>query len=742
MHGLSPAGSMSKRQLDEAADENSQGLLGSQGYSIKRPRSATLLGVPSPARTASPSQDAETEAEICYGMLVNIAIQFNGLQLKSSLTFDETGHGEDTYVRFQLVMSEDRCDIQSNGVTVASLNKKTHLALKSLSAKPLKFIGLFSKHKMDTEVAVSAKTNASAASKRMTTMSILIIGPRSTADAVAQDLSRRRLFLQHPHAMANELPYENPQYLTMVGSSFTNGSILPPLPLELLKSSSCHTANDEDDDAAADLVTVMENLPNYGYSPDAQIDGRVKTPLLKHQKEAVSFVTQREAAGTQKPQSLWRIKHDTENKSLFYQHMITGAKSVAPDDVPGGILADGMGLGKTLTMIASITASLSRAEESAQTLSKGPAKAGLSLVPVQSTLIIVPSTLLMDGWVDEINKHVVPGAISIYKYHGPNRKLSTAQGLPYHIVFSTYGTVSADFYSGGGVLNEFHWYRLILDEAHAIRNSSTKQFKALTSISASIRWCMTGTVIQNSLDDLASLVRFLRLPTLDDSRSFRRHVSGKFKMIQGLPRPDYANLKLLLRSMCFGRNTSSILSDLDVSFVERRPRLSIEERKTYDKLALACDASIKAAVNNPSGKQAASRALTAVLRLRVFCNTGEVSQIDSDDDLQPDELLSLLEQDGQSICPNCRLPLLETEHSGQGTSAAHHQNCQCYGEQAVRRDSGDSLSTEGQTSLPIRTLHAQNAESPVDWTPTPSAYPSKMKALLEDVKEHYLGSKW
>ncbi len=85
----------------------------------------------------------------------------------------------------------------------------------------------------------------------------------------------------------------------------------------------------------------------------------------------------------------------------------------------GGILADDMGLGKTLTMIASIVGSLLRAEDFAQRKLSGGEE---TRIPVKSTLVIVPSVcsypspqldvivakealVLMDGWLDEIEKY-------------------------------------------------------------------------------------------------------------------------------------------------------------------------------------------------------------------------------------------------------------------------------------------------------------------------------------------------
>ena len=66
--------------------------------------------------------------------------------------------------------------------------------------------------------------------------------------------------------------------------------------------------------------------------------------------------------------------------------------------------------------------------------------------------------------------------------------------------------------SSGNVLRGLHWRRIVLDEAHTIRNTGTEVARAVTALEADRRWCVTGTVIQNSVADLFSLlqVRFTR----------------------------------------------------------------------------------------------------------------------------------------------------------------------------------------------------------------------------------------
>ncbi|RHZ01800.1 hypothetical protein DYB35_013057, partial [Aphanomyces astaci] len=77
------------------------------------------------------------------------------------------------------------------------------------------------------------------------------------------------------------------------------------------------------------------------------------------------------------------------------------------------------------------------------------------------------------------------------------------------VVLTTYGVVGSEF-EHKSVIHNVSWTRLILDEAHSIKNKTTTYFKACSAITATHRWCLTGTPIQNSLDDMLALLTFLR----------------------------------------------------------------------------------------------------------------------------------------------------------------------------------------------------------------------------------------
>lgn len=155
--------------------------------------------------------------------------------------------------------------------------------------------------------------------------------------------------------------------------------------------------------------------------------------------------------------------------------------------IRGGILGDEMGLGKTAQMIGLILENFKL-----------------------NTLIIVPRGLL-EQWEETIKKTLnhVP-----LVYHGQNKKEIDLEKMKKSaIVLSTYGTMSQ--YNKEkkryGLLQEMNWDRVIFDEAHHLRNRTTKSNKGGKKLKAMHKWLVTGTPIQNGVKDFYGLCEVLGL---------------------------------------------------------------------------------------------------------------------------------------------------------------------------------------------------------------------------------------
>ncbi|KAJ2988148.1 hypothetical protein NUW58_g4127 [Xylaria curta] len=734
---------MSHHLTQKRVFQNGIGYFADQDYDIHTkkpclPAKVDIARLPDIIRPLDIRNDAKflqpsKSENICFGMLKDIPIRLNYRQDTYDCTLDKLNSDRNRFATLQLDFQEDRCDILINSVRIATMGAKTHHALSSLSpAAVLSYNGIVLQSELRQKLAATTKSSGIQPSKTNCNIALIIYGPRSTKDTLAKELARFRLFLQHPVPMPEGVAYENPQYLSTATSSFGNGAILPPIPIELFRQDSSRTST-PDADKSTTIAAVLDNLPQHEYVGNIDIDSRIKTVLLNHQIEAVNFLMSRESTEKQR-KILWKLETSNSQKPI---HTITGSTSSKPNDILGGILGD---------------ASMARAAEFVSGFSKTDSPITMSPAPVSSTLVVVPSVLLLDAWMDEIERHVVPGTLSIYKYHGPNRKLPSSSPLPYDIILSTYGTVAADFSRGGGVLTCFHWYRLILDEAHIIRNWSTKQFKAIQGLSTLIRWCITGTPVQNSLKDLASLVTFLRVPLLDDPAIFRKHIEGTRNTINGVTKTNYRNLRHLLESICLRRCTSSILSSLGVSFTEHRLHLSEGERKGYNELSILCGQYIKAAVNGKLPEAGNKSILFAVLRLRVFCNIGILgpmgrllNDIEDEDQLMPDEMISLLQQCGQAVCTSCKTEVSSSDtdaNFGKQQDAAHGglkcRECtqRALSTQHKRKASNDlekpPVFVGDDVMQAIRSGHDHASVSTEDISHQTS-YPSKLLSLLKDV---------
>ncbi|KAJ4828299.1 DNA repair protein rad5b [Turnera subulata] len=186
----------------------------------------------------------------------------------------------------------------------------------------------------------------------------------------------------------------------------------------------------------------------------------------------------------------------------------------ATETARGGILADAMGLGKTVMTISLILARPSKAGSDRQESTEG--KKGSQTKSIckakGGTLIVCPMALLSQ-WKEEIETHSQPDSVSIFVHYGVDRTNDPSIIAGYDVVLTTYGTLTAAYKSDSenSIYHLVDWCRVVLDEAHTIKSWKTVAAQAAFKLSSQSRWCLTGTPIQNSLEDLYSLLCFLHV---------------------------------------------------------------------------------------------------------------------------------------------------------------------------------------------------------------------------------------
>lgn len=230
----------------------------------------------------------------CLGQFINIYMtQLKEVEIKIILTYrnkdlkisEEIGRAEDPFAYLDLLFGQDRCDVQFQGVNIATMQTKTQHALQHLihcSKGRVCYKALVPRADFKERLDATIQPLGIDKFKLPWSMNIQIFGVRSIAATVAKELSKYRLFLQHPFPVQLNAAYENPQYLSMAGSSFTNGAILAPISVEVTQTEIESNDISEDPDQVLDeLRTVIDNLPRHDYLREADIDKQVNTDLLR-----------------------------------------------------------------------------------------------------------------------------------------------------------------------------------------------------------------------------------------------------------------------------------------------------------------------------------------------------------------------------------------------------------------------------------------------------------------------------
>ncbi|MBD2430651.1 MULTISPECIES: DEAD/DEAH box helicase [Fischerella] len=261
----------------------------------------------------------------------------------------------------------------------------------------------------------------------------------------------------------------------------------------------------------------------------------------------------------------------------------------------GACLADDMGLGKTVEFIAFL---LHLKEQDA--LEK-------------PTLLICPTSVL-GNWEREVKKFAP--TLKVLQYHGdkrPKGKAFVEVANKHDLIITSYALIHRDLKSLQGI----SWQGIVLDEAQNIKNAEAKQSQAVRQLEATYRIALTGTPVENRLQELWSILDFLNPGYLGNKQFFQRRFA--------MPIEKYGDTSSLnqLRSLVQPFILRRLKTDREIiqDLPEKQEMnvfcgLSLEQAELYQKVVEESLAEIETA----EGMQRRGMILALLVKLKQVCN--------------------------------------------------------------------------------------------------------------------------
>ncbi|MEU4472904.1 DEAD/DEAH box helicase [Micromonospora sp. NPDC023888] len=258
----------------------------------------------------------------------------------------------------------------------------------------------------------------------------------------------------------------------------------------------------------------------------------------------------------------------------------------------GGVLADDMGLGKTVQLLA--------------LLAGDPPEAG-------PTLLVCPMSLV-GNWQREAARFT-PG-LRVHVHHGAERARGaefTAAAHGADLVLTTYSVAARDAVDLAGI----DWHRVVVDEAQAIKNASTRQAEAVRALPARQRVAVTGTPVENRLADLWSIMQFANPGLLGPAATFRKRFAEPIERhgdAEAAERLRRITGPFVLRRL---KTDSSIISDLPEKLeMDVLCNLTAEQAALY---RVVVD-DMLARIETSDGIERRGLVLATMTRLKQVCN--------------------------------------------------------------------------------------------------------------------------
>ncbi|KAI3532370.1 DNA repair protein rad5 [Colletotrichum abscissum] len=362
---------------------------------------------------------------------------------------------------------------------------------------------------------------------------ITLYGAREIAQGVGSTLQEAELYLQDPAFSLTDVEYFNPQRFTNTAGSRTT-----------------------------DFRTVFPDEDEVSASMDEAL---VAIDVLK---SVTSTTVRRETSGS------YLLRTELQS---YINNVNSSFRCTPPVPFKGGILADFMGLGKTL---------------------------------------------ILDNWEKELTKHLLEGHFNWRRHHAKTQLKDVCHLSTSDIILTTYTTLAKEWkvhvQTNESPIFSHEWHRIILDEAHEIKDLRTAKAQAICELRGECKWVVTGTPIQNRLSELHSLFHFLGLHPYDDKKAFDRDITNPW--LRG-EETGPAALKKILGYVMLRRSQDTITLP-ERQDHRRHVYLSSQEQRLYDAVKIKTIEFIDNALASHRGEDSYSNALEKINALRLVCELG------------------------------------------------------------------------------------------------------------------------
>ncbi|KAI0538256.1 SNF2 family N-terminal domain-containing protein [Xylaria digitata] len=571
------------------------------------------MSLPEYAQDSSPSSpELLDEDRVCYGMIYQVEVKLsenNMPKLNSKLQHEAQITAAERILTFTVERKVDHLVIAfSDSVTLGILSDSMFESLGPIMERESPSFFLEGVAPLNLLRDRIGKINKS--SDRKIRIDINVYGSRDTMTKIGEELSLKKVWLQKPDNYKTSFPYENPHVVKFPEINHVSAGandMRRPLDEEgqLAKQ-----------DRIQKMVSdVYVSLQRAGELETTSGDRRLQTALLDHQQRALTFMKQRESGNIPAKYRLWE-KSSIEGQEMYIHRVTKTRSTLQPEERGGGILADDMGMGKSLCALALLLDTLDEGRQWAQKRHSEEYHNSSIERYSHATLVVVPSALLINTWLKEVRTHL-GGTLKWIKYHGVGREKDLDVLADSDLIVTTYQTLRHEYVGKRSKLHKIEWFRIVLDEAHVIRRPSNSFYSTCLDLEARSRWCLTGTPIQNRLLDIGALFAFLRAEPFHNIAQFRRFIVLPFEQGDEVVKD---RLVLLYESLCL-RRSKDILSLPGTDERERPLRFTEEEAKQYKSTLRTLQRSVSEKIGQYD-KHREFGLFQAQLQLRILCNHG------------------------------------------------------------------------------------------------------------------------